>query len=204
MKKPFRRRKKNNKGFSLMEVLVTLAIVGVVATLIAGIITQGSRFFRKEQNTIDLQNELQECSNKISDVLMGASSVEISNVGTTMTIHVHNEKTSVYEKYIVFEKDPSKPVGSLYVFNNAIESGENKQGYSLSDCVADVNIEFDDSCLKAFDDGSGGTVLKCVQPVILNITVKVQDEGEQKTGAQTITLRNKIVSFIVDGTEMIN
>lgn len=203
MIKSLRRHKRNNKGFSLMEVLVTLAIAGIVATLIAAIITQGSRFFRKEQNSIDLQNELQECSNKISDVLMGASSVEITESGTQLIIHVHSEKTSVQEKYIVYDKDPSESVGSLYVFNNAIESGENKQGYSLSDCVSDVSIEFDDSCLKDFDDGSGGTVKKCIQPVILNITVKVSDEGEEKTGSQTITLRNNIVSYIVNGTEMI-
>ena len=56
--KEIRLRKLNNKGLSLVEVLVALAIASIVATLIMSLVTSGSRFYRKQSNSIDLQNEL--------------------------------------------------------------------------------------------------------------------------------------------------
>ena len=58
------RKKRNNKGFSLVELLVALAVSATVITIVGSFITQGSKFYNKEfeyeqmQQLIDLDNEI--------------------------------------------------------------------------------------------------------------------------------------------------
>lgn len=84
--KEIRLRKLNNKGLSLVEVLVALAIASIVATLIMSLVTSGSRFYRKQSNSIDLQNELQETSNKVADALMEATELYVSEQSGMLVI----------------------------------------------------------------------------------------------------------------------
>lgn len=70
-------KKHNNKGFTLTEVLVALAVSSVVITIVIAFISQGSRFYKTQSNTINLQNELQETSNVITDTLQEATYLSI-------------------------------------------------------------------------------------------------------------------------------
>ena len=54
-----------NKGMSLMEVLISVAISMIVMIVAATFISNGSIFFKKQSKTIYLQNELMETSNRM-------------------------------------------------------------------------------------------------------------------------------------------
>lgn len=51
--------KLNNQGFSLVELLVALAISGIVIVMISLLIVNSSNLFNNENKNIDLQNEFQ-------------------------------------------------------------------------------------------------------------------------------------------------
>ena len=72
-------KKHNNKGFTLIEVLVALAVSSVVITIVIAFISQGARFYKTQSNTINLQNELQETSNVITDTLQEATYLSITS-----------------------------------------------------------------------------------------------------------------------------
>ena len=80
-------KKHNNKGFTLIEVLVALAVSSVVITIVIAFISQGSRFYKTQSNTINLQNELQETSNVITDALQEATYLKIASYNNALSVY---------------------------------------------------------------------------------------------------------------------
>ena len=80
-------KKHNNKGFTLTEVLVALAVSSVVITIVIAFISQGSRFYKTQSNTINLQNELQETSNVITDTLQEATYLSITSNSKNLEVY---------------------------------------------------------------------------------------------------------------------
>ena len=47
----------DNRGITLIELLIGIAIMGIVSSMISVIMVGGTNFFRKQSATIDLQND---------------------------------------------------------------------------------------------------------------------------------------------------
>ena len=80
--------KLNNKGLSLVELLVAIAISVIVAGSIASLITFAIRMYRNESVNTSMQYELQTNLNMIMDEIMGAQTMIIaqnSGVGVADT-----------------------------------------------------------------------------------------------------------------------
>lgn len=204
-------RKLNNKGFSLVEILVALAIASIVATLIMSLITSGTGFYNKQSNSIDLQNELQETSNKVSDALMEATQLEITDDGSILVIKTgdfSDDDSKVKPKCIVWVKPYGDNNGSLYVMDTEVPASfdDAVEGYCMSKYVEDFSIKIDDSCLKLDEEGNvqidalGNKIYS--QPVMFNISIKVSNNNEEKHDSKTITLRNKIDKLVYMGKEL--
>lgn len=69
--------KLNNQGFSLVELLVALAISGIVIVMISLLIVNSSNLFNNENKNIDLQNEFQVVDGFLSETLMEAKTIDI-------------------------------------------------------------------------------------------------------------------------------
>ena len=63
-------KKLNNHGFSLVEILIAMAILGVVSLTIYSFMMQGSRFYGKQYADADIQSEAQLVANTISDLIV--------------------------------------------------------------------------------------------------------------------------------------
>ncbi len=66
----------NNRGFSLVELLVSVAIMSIVMLIITAMLTNASRFFEKQSAQIELQNEAQVITNYLTESVMEASGME--------------------------------------------------------------------------------------------------------------------------------
>jgi len=223
----------NNKGFSLLEVLVALAITGIVATLVMTLISTSSSMFHKESNTLDIQNQLQETSNKINDVLQEATSLTMTSTvaagqsvlviyngtdvvseeestaeGDEETVDASTDK--IIPRYIIWFK-PSTGTGSIYIINKAmypgidhldelLTEGSDYEGYCLTEYVKDMVIEIDDSC---YGTAESGAVDESIvnQPLILNISLSLENRDEVKFDSKTVTLRNSIKALHWDGED---
>ena len=187
-----KRLKLNNKGLSLVEVLIAVGITAIVATLLAAFISSGMGYFGKQSNSIDLQNELQETSNKITDALMEATSVSIKEQGGALWIYtgdfsVANPK--VRPKLILWIKDRSE----LYIMDYDISDiGAVDEGYCMSKYVKDIKIELDSKC-------QDPSTMKWEQPLIFNVAISLENKDEVRSDAKTTTLRNKIDLLEING-----
>ncbi len=65
-----KKRKMNNKGFSLVEILVAMAILGVVSLAIYSFMNTGARLYQRTSSDADIQTEAQLVANSISDLII--------------------------------------------------------------------------------------------------------------------------------------
>lgn len=68
--------KSNNKGFTLLELLIGITIMLLVSSSILSLIVYSSRNYRKAQEELSLQIEAQTIINQLSDLLMEAENVK--------------------------------------------------------------------------------------------------------------------------------
>lgn len=72
-----RRFKWNNKGFTLIELMVTVILIALVLTTVYGMVTAGNRIFAQGDAKADVQSSLRVSANFISDQIRYASNVQI-------------------------------------------------------------------------------------------------------------------------------
>lgn len=187
-------KKHNNKGFTLTEVLVALAVSSVVITIVIAFISQGSRFYKTQSNTINLQNELQETSNVITDTLQEATYLSITSNSKNLEVYTGSYEIKAVKgssRYIL--RDGT----GIYVFDKADTqyiTDKDKPGYRYSNNIEAITVSINEKCKTNVADSEVIT-----QPVMLDVYIKVTHNDTSRFENKTITLRNKIQSLEVNG-----
>ena len=204
-----KKKKLNNKGFSLVELLVAMAVGGIVLVVIGSFVTSGTRFFNKQSNSIDLQNELQVSSNRITDSLMEATSLVIKQdyaadkkIITIITGDFDNEDLKVKPKYIVWNEAD----GSLYVADQELDISnidDFTEGYRLSEYVTEMTVKISDNCFEKLDNDDGTSQIVCVQPITVEVSLTVSNKKDSKSDTKTTTLRNRLEFLEYNGTSYV-
>ena len=88
------RKRLGNKGFSLIEVIIALAIIMVVSGSIISFLLAGSSSYSSVITTTDLQKEAQLVMNQISDIVISAEK-EVRYTGSTLEVINENEKYEI-------------------------------------------------------------------------------------------------------------
>lgn len=196
-------KKHNNKGFTLTEVLVALAVSSVVITIVIAFISQGSRFYKTQSNTINLQNELQETSNVITDALQEATFLSITSDSKNKKLEVYTGSYEIKEgkKLFTSVKGSSRYIlrdgTGIYVFDKADTqyiTDKDKPGYRYSNNIEAITVSINEKCKTNVADSEVIT-----QPVMLDVYIKVTHNDTSRFENKTITLRNKIQSLEVNG-----
>lgn len=76
--KLFRKRRKNNKGFSLVEVICAVAILGVTSTAIGSAMIVSTQNYQRGNAEVDVQKEAQTVTNLVGNLLVDAVDVTTS------------------------------------------------------------------------------------------------------------------------------
>jgi prepilin-type N-terminal cleavage/methylation domain-containing protein len=83
---------KSNKGFTLIELIVSIAILALLATAIIGILNSNTVIFRKSKADLSVQNTAQETYQKLSEEIMQAKYVYIEGYTTTSDVSFPTNK----------------------------------------------------------------------------------------------------------------
>lgn len=175
---------KNNKGITLIELIVSFAILGILILMLVGFISSGSNTYRSVSADVNLQIELQIAMNHIKEYLIDCNggicydgkTLYILNVEEEDSFTEHrflwNENTIDYEKYTfsVEQFTPQYQEGGLLTdrvegFYVTMEKPENEK--DLFWPTTSVSVEINMSRL-----------------------------GKVQTGLETIALRNSVYTAL--------
>ena len=183
------RRGLGNAGMSLIELLVAIAASSLVMTAALMLLIQGTNSYRNQTTGAQLQEDANITLNHLSDSIMEATVVEVSNSesvnGNTKEFYVNADT-----KYR-FDEDN----GILYVTKKDPTSG------SYSDSVLCTNVtkfrvQVISSSVKTEKDASNKyKVVGINNPVQLKVNLEVQYNKVTRSVSRVTALRNSVSSI---------
>lgn len=132
-----KRRKGNNKGFSLVELVCAIAIFGIVLTAIGSAMVVSAQSYSKGTYEIDVQKEAQTTTNLIGNLIVDAVTAEMSySDAGQKVLTIQND----IKKYVITFDDDA---GILNYYEQNRETMAEATGV-LAQNVKDFDVNLDD------------------------------------------------------------
>ncbi|MEA4946128.1 MAG: prepilin-type N-terminal cleavage/methylation domain-containing protein [Oscillospiraceae bacterium] len=163
----------NDRGFTLVELIVSIALLGIIAVAAAGFLVTGTRTYTSVNYSVRLQYETQLAMNQIQDYVMNCSQ-GIAWEGSTLCIV--NSDNSLQE---IGLKGDQK----LYYIGNetaASDIGSITPNDLMAENVTAFGVTFSPAATDTPQKVTTATV-----------TLTMERGGKSYTGTQTIALRNE-------------
>lgn len=177
--------KTNNRGYSLVELLVAFALLAIISTMMVGFISSGSRLYRSVSAEVGLQMNTQLAMAQLKDYLIDCNGgIATETAGDTTMLYVLNRETIEDEEYAV-----------LHVFR--FEAAENSLYYGRGESslsggsisltvVAEDLLAHDVTELSVSFGNISGTAAG-----VLDLTADFESRSKNYNITQTVSLRNK-------------
>lgn len=137
MKLFMRRRKGNNKGLSLVELVCAVAILGVVLTAIGSAMVVSAQSYSKGTYEIDVQREAQTTTNLVGNLIVDAVTAELTTPSENQKVLTVNNGKTKYE--VTFDKNAAV----LNYYEQDIQTGAEAYGV-LAQNVTDFDVNLND------------------------------------------------------------
>lgn len=183
---------KNNKGISLIELVVAIGIMSIVMLIITEMLVNATRFFERQSSNVELQNEAQIVTNYLTEAIMEANGMEFDNVtgvyklfttapgaggtdtyatgkGEKRILYYDSANTSLY--VVVFNVSDPIPDSSTFARDGYLISKQ-VEGFNISFAKADI---MDDSTTE--DPSTGATAAPekgVINPVKVDIEFRLR------------------------------
>lgn len=127
--------KRNNKGISLVEVVVTVAILAIVGSAVLGFVLTGSNQYKGGTSESNMQYEAQLAGNQLQELIVDASKGIGYKVGTSaglidkdsdLTNGPVNVDTNTIKKFYVYSQEEGNNIAYIITWN----ASEKKLYYS--------------------------------------------------------------------------
>lgn len=126
-------RMKNNKGYTLVELLVTLAVFAIIMAEVGSMMMNSSRLYRNGTYEVELQTEAQQIVQQMEELLIDVTcsvSVDYQPTLSSDFITISNNShgldgdgdSTIF--YITVDKDPDLGYGTLYFSKTSSVPGE--------------------------------------------------------------------------------
>lgn len=200
-----------NKGFSLIELLVAVAIAGIIVLMLSFMLVQSTNLFGDENDKIGIRNDYQLVRSQIEQAIMEAKSLSVVRCGEDIMIytgevndannHLKAEDNSnvTTERVITFDKSE----GKLYIsssYDKAVSEGN-----LICSTVTDFDIVFSKKCFRPAPEASTEEEYY-VNPLSVDIILEMSGKKSNLDSILSVRLRNvlKDVSiYTTDNREML-
>ena len=133
-----RRSKNKNKGFSLIELLIALAILSVLALMISRFMASTVASYRKNKESLKLQSDSSRVMTQLSDAICQANYIRIASADPAITYQLVPDN---YANYVNPDKTTYRKVVVSPTDYRLVDSTKKDSYYPLSgdlDSAADV------------------------------------------------------------------
>lgn len=195
-----------NKGFSLIELLVAVAIAGIILLMLSIMLVQGTKMFSGESDKIGVRNDYQIVRNQIEQAVMEAKSLVIVRAGEDIVIYTGDVNTAnnrlkseesggiTTERIITFDKSE----GKIYIsdsYGTAVSEGN-----LICSTVTEFDISFSSKCLKN-DSSDPETGAYYVNPLSVDIKFKMEGQSDGLNSSLSVRVRNVLKEVAIYRTE---
>lgn len=178
---------KNNKGLSLVEMIIAVAIISIVLTTVVAFMVTGTKLFNRSNNEIELQEQAQlavnNIENRIIDAQLGAA-FKVDGSYHILTIMNETDK-----EYVFWIDDTDSNVDNrkkIFYDTSATNVTKAKADLDLSEVLA-KNVQSFEVTLKTVT----GNVPKA------DVQLGMMDKTGRKADSQkTISFRNNIATNV--------
>lgn len=182
----------DKNGFSLVEVLVTVAILSILILAICAFMTIGSNLYKKSSREIDLQQEAQTTMNQLNDMILSATKLNVSykNPGSDHEVAVMfvqtTEETNTKVSYIIIWMKERQKLYFLKKDTSFIFTGTESEISDLCNVVTD-EANLMGQYIKSMEiDTSELTANQAI-----SITIRFEIKNDKYDMTKEIKLRNK-------------
>lgn len=192
--------KKKNRGYTLVELIVTIAILAVVGIGISSMISHGMSQYRMSSAEVGLQQESQLVGNQLANLIMNANDGVNEETGKLNLYHYDSER-NVHSKTVI-SHDAEARVLNYSAYQKDSASGawvgiDDETDQCLAEYVTSFTVKILDEkgnkVTSAADRGSHkGRQVK--------VQISYELDGKSYDFEQTITLRNQVLmSDMIEG-----
>ncbi len=179
--------KEQNDGFSLVELIVSMAILMIAGAALIGFFSYCMGQYKRTNEEVDLQYESQVFDNRFKNHLMQAQSVYLTDDGQILYLQAEDG----LEKFYV---DPAK--GQL-VYQNYVLSQDVWQAEGDAVCFASYFTAWDLVCYDT--KGQEITGVEPVQAKKISFSYQMKTAEKTYEAKETVTFRGKILYQRPDG-----
>lgn len=177
--KAFRKKhRRNNQGLTLIEMVITVAIIGIVSAVVLSVVSAGANFYRGISSSTKSQADLQSLMDDVENILMDANT-EISlsgGSGGKQTLTIDNKYDQSWYTDIL-EWVPSEK--KVYYTRKTIATDPFYKSIPRSAIAKNVT-EFS-------VDISGAETDRTVE-----FSATVNNRGKEDSASRTVHLRNNV------------
>lgn len=178
----------NNKGVSLVELLVAVAVGAIVLSALTMLVTQGTKSYKTQVATAQLQNDANITLNQLEEAVMEATQV-------TVEIETNADGTEIADSNTVYLRLSESVVYIYDTSNKTLYLAKDKTSDKSVVCenVAGFNVKLAKSSFKTKDDGTGNMVVSDLSnPVRIQIDLVVAKDGQSRDASRYVSLRNTL------------
>lgn len=188
-------KKLNNHGFSLVEILIAMAILGVVSLTIYSFMMQGSRFYGKQYADADIQSEAQLVANTISDLIVDCE------VNISYDNSISNSINPDVSSNVIYAQGKALEISNrdyqFIIFHNDtnlfyLERRPSPSDPSVYEAYDIDNAELLAENITAFDVDLSRVSGKGKGKNIVTFTMTYESTGRSYSGNYQVNLRNNI------------
>lgn len=132
---------RNNKGYTLVELLVTLAVFAIIMGEIGSMMLNSSKLYRNGTYEVELQTEAQQIVQQMEEFLIDVN----HSVSTNYDVSVSSDIITISNNDAIYQfelqMEPDRNYGTLYYNKESLDGGADVSDVPMAEYVQSISLD---------------------------------------------------------------